>query len=114
VVDDEDENEETEEVEHELDDKTEVELRADDNTGEVLLGADDETELDEPDVELGAEELVAVILVMEELEEAARLLYIWRAFEPPQYSSAFPLQVMIQAADPTTLPALGEFPQKPT
>jgi hypothetical protein len=56
---------------------------------EVLVGA-----------ELDAEGLAVVLL-----EIAPRLLYICKAFEPPQYSSAFPLQVMIQAVDPTTLPA---------
>jgi hypothetical protein len=50
--------------------------------------------------ELGAEELVAELF-----EEAARLLYICKAFEPPQNSNAFPLQTKVQAVDPTTLPA---------
>lgn len=56
---------------------------------EELLGA-----------ELGTEELALV-----ELEDAARLLYICKAFEPPHHSSEFPLQVKEQAVDPTTLPA---------
>jgi hypothetical protein len=61
-------------------------------------------------------ELVEIVPVDEILnvtddELAPRLLYIFKAFEPPQYSSGLPMQVLVQAVDPTTLPALGELPQ---
>jgi hypothetical protein len=44
-------------------------------------------------------------------EAAAGLLYICKAFDPPHHSSAFPLQVKVQALDPGPLPAAGEYPQ---
>jgi hypothetical protein len=68
-------------------------------------------------VEIVLEEgLVEVMLMSEDAdivdeELTARLLYIFNAFEPPQYSSGFPLQVNVQAVESTTLPALGELPQ---
>lgn len=69
--------------------------------------------LEDESVEVVLEdELVEVVLADEVVDElAARLLYICKALEPPQHSSAFTLQVMIQAVDPTTLAALGELPQ---
>lgn len=55
--------------------------------------------------------LEEVIVKTVDDETAARLLYICKAFEPPHISAEFPLQVIVQAGDPTALPPWGEFPQ---
>ena len=77
-----------------------VELVLKDEVVEIMLE-------DEPVEAVLVDEVVDVV----DDEPAARLLYIFKAFEPPQYSSGFPIQVLVQAVDPTTLPALGELPQ---
>lgn len=76
---------------------------------ELLLLEDDIT--DDEDELLVGEALEDDELVMDKVDCEARLLYICKRSEPPQYSRAFPIHSIVHPVAMGTLPALSVFPQ---